>query len=64
MKKQSHQLKRVTALTRHNKTFYYIDGKRVSKEYYDQIDYAGLDSCLQAFVDGDKVTQLKTVTVV
>lgn len=58
---KSINFKILTALTKHNKMYFYIDGKRVSYLVYKGAEsYCSRFDCLQTVIKGDKVTQLKT----
>ena len=53
---------KVTALTKHDKAFYYADAKRISKAEYNHLsDTACRVDCLHTIIKGDKVKQYKNV---
>lgn len=54
---KTHNLKKVTALTKHNKAYFYIDGKRVGREYFAWIYNSGRNAAVKVDVKGDKVTE-------
>lgn len=60
---KSHRLIKTSYLTKNENVYYFVDGKRVDKSYYNHVQSLAVkQDSFATVITGDKVQQIKTIT--